>query len=88
MIDAKVLLCNALFKDVLADSKIFNLLIQKQNIDILKIFEAAELTKNSYQRLRKKLEKNPEYVFQLPTLMMVIEETEADTKDGSCFIKT
>ena len=33
--------------------------------------------------MRKKLEKNPEYVFQLPTLKMVIEQqTEANTEDG------
>ena len=47
----------------------------------MKIFEAVESTKNSYQPLRKKLEKNPEYVFQLPTLKMVIEEIEANTED-------
>ena len=51
LIDAKVLLRSASFKDVLADARIFSLLMQKQNIDILKIFEAAESTKNSYQRL-------------------------------------
>ena len=54
LIDTKVLLWSALFKDVLADAKIFSLLTQKQNINILKIFEAVESTKNSYQRLRKK----------------------------------
>ena len=82
MFDAKVLLRCALFKDVLADIKIFSLLMQNQNIDILKIFEAVESTKNSYQPLRKKLEKNPEHVFQLLTLKMVIEEIEANTEDG------
>ena len=82
LIDAKVLIRSALFKDVLATAKIFSLLTQKQNIDILKIFETVESTKNSYQRLRKKLEKNPEYVFQLPTLKMVIEEIEVNTEDG------
>ena len=80
LIDAKVLLRSALFKDVLATAKIFSLLTQKQNIDILKIFETVESTTNSYQRLRKKLEKNPEYVFQLPTLKMVIEEIEVNTE--------
>ena len=43
LIDAKVLLCSALFKDVLADAKIFSLLMQ--NIDILKIFEAVNQQK-------------------------------------------
>ena len=88
LIDAKVLLRSALFKDVSADAKIFSLFTQKRNIDILKVFEAVESTKNSYQRLRKKLEKNPEYVFQLPTFKMVIEEIEANTEDGDRFIKT
>ena len=32
--------------------------------------------------MRKKLEKNPEYIFQLPTLKIVIEEIEANTEDG------
>ena len=54
LIDMKVLFRSALFKDVLADAKIFSLLTQKQNINILKIFEVVESTKNSYQRLRKK----------------------------------
>ena len=32
--------------------------------------------------MRKKLEKNPEYIFQLPTLKMVIEQqTEANNQD-------
>ena len=55
LIDVKFQLCSALFKDVLADAKI--LLTQKQNIDILKIFEAVESTKNRYQlakQVRKK----------------------------------
>ena len=82
MFDAKVLPRCALFKDVLADAKIFRLLMQNQNKDILKISEAIESTKNSYHHLRKKLEKNPEHVFQLLTLKMVIEEIEANTEDG------
>ena len=88
MIEKKVLLRSALFKDVLVDAKIFSLLTQKQNINILKNFEAIESTKNIYQRLRKKLEKKPEYVFQLLTFKMVIEEIEANIEMGSRFIKT
>ena len=76
----KVLLCSALFKDVLADAKNLNLLTQKQNINILKMFEAVQSPKNSYQHLRKKLEKNPEHVFQLPTLKLVTEEIETNTE--------
>ena len=82
LIDAKVLLRSALFKDILADAKVFSLLTQKHNIDIIKIVESVESTKNNYERLRKKLEKNPEYVFELPTLKMVIDEIESNTEDG------
>ena len=77
----EVLLRCALFKDVLADAKIFSLLVQNQNKDILKIFEAVESTKNNYHPLRKKLEKDPEHVFQLLTPKMVIDEIEANTED-------
>ena len=81
LIDAKVLLHSALFKDILADAKVFSLLTQKHNINIIKIVDSAESTKNNYERLRKKLEKNPEYVFELPTLKMVINEIESNTED-------
>ena len=48
----------------------------------MKIFEAVESTKNSYQLFRKKFEKNPVYVFQLPTHKTMIEEIDANTEDG------
>ena len=35
--------------------------------------------------MRKKIEKNPEYVFQLSTVKMVIQEIEANTEDGEPF---
>ena len=60
----------------------FSLLTQKHNIDIIKIVDSVEFTKNNYERLRKKLEKNPEYVFELSTLKMVIGEIESNNKDG------
>ena len=82
LIDAKVLLRSALFKDILADAKVFSLLTQKHTIDIIKIIDSVESTKNNYERLRKKLEKIPEYVFELPTLKMVIDEIESNTEDG------
>ena len=81
LIDAKVLLHSALLKDILADAKVFNLLTQKHNINIIKIVDSAESTKNNYERLRNTLEKNPEYVFELPTLKMVINEIESNTED-------
>ena len=48
LIDAKVLLRSALFKDVLADVKTFSLLTQNQQMNF---FDAVESTKDSYQRL-------------------------------------
>ena len=42
LIDAKVLLRSALFKDILADAKVFSLLTQKHSIDIIKIVDSVE----------------------------------------------
>ena len=76
----------ALFKDILADAKIFSLVTQKQDIDILTIIDAVETTKNNYQKLKKKLEiveKEPDYVFDLPTVKLVIDEIESNSEqDG------
>ena len=37
---------------------------------------------NNYERLLKKLRKNPAYVFQLPTVKLVTEEIESNDEDG------
>ena len=74
LINAKSLLRCALFTDVLAEAKHFSLITQEQNIDSIRILDSVENTKHNYERLPKKLRKNPAYVFQLPTVKLVTEE--------------
>ena len=82
LINAKFLLRCALFTDVLAEAKHFSLITQEQNIDIIRILDSVENTKHNYERLLKKLRKNPAYVFQLPTVKLVTEEIESNDEDG------
>ena len=82
LINAKFLLRCALFTDVLAEAKHFSLITQEQNIDIIRILDSVENTKHNYERLLKKLQKNPAYVFQLPTVKLVTEEIESNDEDG------
>ena len=39
------------------------------------MLDSVENTKHNYERLLKKLRKNPAYVFQLPTFKLVTEES-------------
>ena len=57
-------------------------LTQEQNIDIIRILDSVENPKHNYERLLKKLRKNPAYVFQLPTVKLVTEEIESNDEDG------
>ena len=68
LINAKFLLLCALFTDILAEAKHFSLITQEQNIDIIRILDSVENTKHNDEHLLKKLQKNPGYVFQLPTV--------------------
>ena len=82
LINAKFLLRCALFTNVLAEAKHFSLITQEQNIDIICILDSVKNTRYNYERLLKKLRKNPAYVFQLPTVKLVTEEIESKDEDG------
>ena len=82
LINATFLLGCALFTDVLAEAKHFSLITQGQNIDIICILDSIENTKHNYERLLKKLLKDPAYVFQLPAVKLVTEEIESNDEDG------
>ena len=71
LINAKFLFPCALLTDVLAEAKHFSLIIQEQNIDIIRILDSVT-----------KLRKNPAYVFQLPTVKLVTEKIESNDQDG------
>ena len=47
--DAKVFVYSAIFPDVLAEAKKFSFLIQKKNINIIKLLNAVESTKSNYE---------------------------------------
>ena len=82
LVDAKVLLRCALFTDILAEAKKFSLITQKSDINIIGVLDLVESTKNNYERLFRKLSKNRNYVFQLPTLKSVIDAIESNDEDG------
>lgn len=63
LIGAKVLLRCALFNNILAEAKHFRLVTQKQDSNIISILDFVKNTKYNYQRLLKKLKRNPSYVF-------------------------
>ena len=82
LINANYLLRCALFTDVLAEAKHFNLMTQEQNIDIICILDLVENIKHNYEPLLKKLQKNLAYAFQLPTVKLVTEEIKSIDEDG------
>ena len=54
MIEAKVLLCCAVFVNILLSAKVFSLTTQKTDINIIEIVDSVERTKRSYEKLFKK----------------------------------
>ena len=81
LIDAKVLLYCALFTDILAEANKFNLITQKSDINIIDILDLVESNKNNYECLFRKLCKNYDLVFLLPTLNL-IDAVESNNEDG------
>ena len=78
LIESKVILCAAFLLDVLTEAKIFSLYTQKSDSNLIEIVGAAQSTKCHYVKLQKKMEKNPEFVFTLPTLASVISEVKKE----------
>ena len=78
LIDSKVLLRIAFLTDVLSPAKIFSLATQRRDVDIIQIVDDIESTKSSYERLLRKFKKNPEAVFNRPTLKAVVDEIESN----------
>ena len=58
------------------------MITQEQSVDIIIILDPFESTIHNYERLLKKLRKNPAYVFQLPTVQLVTVEIESNDEDG------
>lgn len=68
-LDSQVILESAFLKDVLTSAKIFSLVTQNKDHDILETIESCERTKNDDKKhLRKKFEENQDLTLQLSTL--------------------
>ena len=65
---------------MLTTAKIFRLVTQNKDPNIIKTVESVERTKKNYKKLVKKFERNQELVSELPTLKAVIVEIEGNGK--------
>ena len=72
---------SALLKDLLTPAKVFSLVTQKQDLHIIETVEGEEKTKLNYKRLLKKVQRNFNQLFELPTLKSVIKEIEEESDD-------
>ena len=81
--NANVLLCCVFFTDILTPAKNFSLETQKCDAFVVDIFDMAETTCTCYVKVIEKLKKNPDSVFELPTLKNIITEIEEkNSEDG------
>ena len=72
---------SAFIKDLLTPAKVFSLVTQKQDLHIIETVEGVEKTKLNYKRLLKKVQRNFNHLFELPTLKSVIKEIEGESDD-------
>ena len=68
LIESKVILQAPFLLDILAEAKTFSLCTQKANINIIDITDAAQTTQCHYNRLKNKLDKDPEFFFEVTNL--------------------
>ena len=78
ILDAQFLLRSAFLKDLLEPAKTFSLITQKNNPNIIETVESVERVKKEYKKLLKKFQRNPDSVFEMPTLKNVISEIEGN----------
>ena len=81
--DAKVFVYSAIFPDVLAEAKKFSFLIQKKNINIIKLLNAVESTKSNYEWLLKKIQDSNYYILTLPNFKIIIDAVESNEDEDS-----
>ena len=78
MLDAQFILRCAFLKDLLTPAKIFSLVTQNKDPNIIETVQSVGRTKKDYKKLLKKFEENQDLVFELPTLKAVIAEIEGN----------
>ena len=81
LVNAPVLMRSAFFIDILAEARRFSLVTQEKNINIIRMLDAVETTKCNYERLLKRVTKNPAYIFELPTLKLVVDAATESLED-------
>ena len=81
LVNAPVLMRSAFFTDVLAEAKRFSMVTQEKDINIIKMLDAVETTKSNYERLLKKVKKDPAYIFQLPNLKLIVDAATSSQED-------
>ena len=80
----QVLLRSAFLKDLLTPAKIFSLVTQKDEPNIIEIVDAVEKPDEDYKKLLKKFQRDQNSVFELPLLKAVVTEVEGnDEEKGS-----
>ena len=72
---------SAFLKDLLTPAKVSSLVTQKQDLHIIERFEGVEKTKPNYKRRLKKVQRNFNQLFELPTLKSVIKEIEGESDE-------
>ena len=83
LLDPQILLRSAFLKDLLTPAKIFGLVTQKQDPDVIETIDGVEKTRRDYKKLLKKFQRDQNSVFELPTLKAVIAEIERNSEiDG------
>ena len=80
-----MLLCCALFIDILAEAKSFSLKMQKIDIRITDVVEAVKNTKQNCQLLLKHMEKDSALILKLPMLKLIIDHVEANEDGKLCY---
>ena len=69
---ADVLLLGALFFDLLEPARMLSLTTQQENVNLIKIVNSIDSTRNNYQRLLNRIEKEPETVYELPPMKALL----------------
>ena len=79
VLDAQVLLRGAFLNDLLTPAKVSSLVTQKQDPHIIEVVKGVEKNKRNHKRLLKKVQRDSNQVYELPTLKSVIQLIEEES---------
>ena len=81
VLDAQVLLRSAFLNDLPTPAKVSSLVTQKQDPHIIEAVKGVEKNKRNHKRLLKKVQRDSNQVYELPTLKSVIQVIEEESDD-------